>query len=242
MPNGDTVSLTEKSSGHYTFSGVPCDARELEIIGCACSGIAIVRRAPRSAAAKKHGRKQSLELWHCRFGHMSPKCIKKMVDDKLVGGIDGYIDWSRGPCNVCATTKLKPAGRKFTGQIRSSAPLEIVHVDGVEGFSCKSFGNKMGYLFVDDYSRAKFFYPIKKKSDFLLVLKQLVTKLSKAKRQVKSVHIETLQSDWASEISAGATKKWCDEQGIRLQHSAPGSHQENGIVEKSIDVVKTFTR
>ena len=227
---------------HYTFYGAPCNLEELSAMGSAYSGIAIVERAPRSVASKKHTHKQSMGLWHCRFGHMSPACIKTMVDKNMVKGIDGYVEWSRGPCNVCASTKLKPAGRKFIGGLRSTAPLQPIHVDNVEGFTCKSFGNKTGHLFVGDYSRAKFFYPVKKKSDFLQVLQQLITKLSKANRTVSSVRINAIQSDWASELSAGKTKQWCDQNGIMLQHSSPGSHKENGIVEKSIDVVKSAAR
>ena len=180
ISEGDKVPLKEQRNGHYTFIGVP--ATQDDLIGEACSGIAIVERAPRSAAAKKHREKVPAELWHCRFGHMNPTTISKMNELGLVKGMCEISDWSRGPCNICAQTKLKPAGRKFIGELRASAPLEMIHVDNVEGFKCKSFGNKSGYLFVDDYSRAFFFYPVKRKSEFLSCLQQLVTKLTQAKR------------------------------------------------------------
>ena len=132
---------------------------------------------------------------------MAPDTIKKMEQRGLVKGLENLKDWSRGPCHVCHTTKLKPAGRKFIGELRTNAPLQLIHVDNVEGFTCRSFGNKSGYLFVDDYSRAKFFYPVKRKSDFLNCLQQFVTKMSKAQRQIKTISIQGIQSDWASKIA-----------------------------------------
>ena len=116
--------------------------------------------------------------------------------------------------------------------------MELIHSDNVEGFKVKSIqGYTRGYLFVDDYSRSVYFYPVKNKKGqtYLQCLKDLNTRLKSDSRSIKTIVLQGLQSDWAKEISAGANKAWCDEVGIKLQHSAPGSHQENGVVEKAVE-------
>ena len=141
---------------------------------------------------------------------------------------------------MIANLKTKPRA-KLEG-IRSTEPLELVHVDGVEGFSVASFGKKGGYLFTDDFSRAKFFYGVAKKSDFLGVLQEFIAQLNQRCHKVQTVMIGCIQSDFAAELSAGKTAAWCASAGVKLQHSAPGSHREAGIAEKAIDIVKQRAR
>jgi transposase InsO family protein len=203
-----------------------------------------VERPPASVDAKKHRNSADFAVWHRRLGHLSMGAIKVLFGQDLVRGAKptGAPGDCDTPCPVCVETKLKPKGRKSIGRMRSTAPLELVHVDNVEGFTCESFGNRSGYLFVDDWSRATFFYPVKRKSDFLGALQSFCARVANDSRSVKQILIKALQTDFAGELSAGKTAKWCAENGIRLQHSAPGSHAENGIVEKAIDTVKACAR
>jgi hypothetical protein len=211
-------------------------------------GLAIVRRSPVSVDSAKQRAGVDIETWHKRLAHLSNQNVKFMVDNQICEGIkivetkgDGPVTPDK-PCHSCVTSNLKTKPRAKLDGIRSTKPFELVHVDGVEGFGVESFGKTRGYLFTDDYSRAKFFYGVSKKSDFLAVLQEFSAQMKQRSHTVKAVVINSIQSDFAAELSAGKTAAWCAERGIKLQHSAPGSHKEAGIAEKAIDIVKSRAR
>jgi hypothetical protein len=243
MQNGVKIPFSEASNGAFMLTASvrphPSDGEAMS-----AEGIAIVRRSPVSVSAHKLSAGVDAATWHNRLGHLSDANVNFLVQNHVCEGIKitGKITDTRLPCAACVTANLKTKPRVKLDGIRSEAPLEVVHVDGVEGFTCESFGKTRGYLFTDDYSRAKFFYGVSKKSDFLSVLQEFTAQMQQRSRKVKIVMIGTMQSDFAAELSAGKTAAWCAEHGIKLQHSAPGSHKEAGVVEKAIDIVKTRAR
>ena len=207
-------------------------------------GLPLAIRPPVAVDNKRHRAHVDRDVWHDRLGHISPLKIDKMGDTTVKGllmiksGEPGHKD----NCITCLQANLKRTPRKIKGGIVTTHPLERVHVDGVSGFEVASFGKHQGYLFVDDFSRHKWFGGTRSKSNFLDVLKEYITFIKLKTHSVLEIVIGTIKSDWASELSAGKVKKWCDEQGIKLVHSSPGVHQENGVAERSIGVVKEVAR
>ncbi len=61
---------------------------------------------------------------------------------------------------------------------------------------------------------------------------------------LKTIVINCIQTDGANELVEGATvtRRWCEENQISIQISAPGVAQENGIAEKSIHLVKKMAQ
>jgi hypothetical protein len=235
------VPFQEAPNGSFTLHASVDNSKQ----GVAMNGLAIVRRSPVAVDNARLRAKVDLSTWHERLGHLSKKNIKLLVDKHIVEGIKIATHKGEVPethCPTCVMANLKTKPRAKLDGIRSTKPLELVHVDGVEGFSVESFGRRRGYLFTDDYSRAKFFYGVTKKSDFLAVLQEFTAQMKQRSHSVKTVLIGCIQSDFAAELSAGKTSAWCAANGVKLQHSAPGSHKEAGIAEKAIDIVKSRAR
>ena len=207
-------------------------------------GLPLAKRPPCAVDNRRHRKQVDQATWHDRFGHISPSTLAKMGDTTVKGLqiTKGKELGHKDQCPVCLQANLKKTPRSLRHGIKTSQPLELVHVDNVEGFKVKSFGKSQGYLFVDDYSRHKWFGATNSKRNFLDILQEYCTFVKTKSRRVTEVSIQSLRTDWATELSAGKTKKWCDENGIKLTHSSPGVHQENGIVERAIGTVKEVAR
>ena len=59
---------------------------------------------------------------------------------------------------------------------------------------------------------------------------------------LKTIVINVIQTDGASELVEGDPRRWCEENQIAIQISAPGVAQENGIAEKSVHLVKKMAQ
>ena len=184
--------------------------------------------------------------WHKRLGHMSIKAILHTAAHENVRGlalVEASDMTSPIPCNACVQANLQLTPRKASETLRSTHPMELVHVDGTFISRILSFGCLFGYTFTDDCSRARDFEGVRRKSDFLQALQRFIQLYAlKAGYTLKTILISCLQTDGGSEIVDGATRRWCEENQIAIQVSAPGMSQENGIAEKSNDLLKKMAR
>ena len=208
---------------------------------------AIADRPPASVSAMSL-KPASAELWHNRLGHMAIKAIQHTAKHQCVHGLvlQNVSDLpSKVPCGACIEAGLRPTPRKeipIAESVRSTAPLGLVHVDGIT-MKLPSFGCIGGYLYVDDYSRVRSFIGVKYKSQFLMSLQRFNQLYAHSSgHTLKTIVINCIQTDGASELVEGATRRWCEENQIAIQISAPGVAQENGIAEKSVHLVKKMAQ
>ena len=100
----------------------------------------------------------SSTLWHRRLGHISIDKIKRLVNDGVLSTID-FID-----CETCVDCiKRKQTNKSKKGATRSSAILEIIHID-ICSLDMDSHGKKYFITFIDDYSRYIYLYMLHNKN------------------------------------------------------------------------------
>ena len=134
---------------------------------------------------------------------------------------------------------------KVSESLRSSAPMELIHIDGIGPFKVMSFGCIFGYTFTCDFSRVRYFIGVARKCQFLMALQRLIqlhVYAYKAGYTVNTIVINCIQTDGAGELVNGETRRWSEANQIAIQTSAPGVPQENGITEKSNDLIKKMAR
>ena len=100
-------------------------------------------------------------LWHCRFGHIGVKRMKKLHVDGLLESLDYE---SLGACEPCLMGKMTKTSFSRTME-RATDLLEIIHTDVCGPMSVEARGGYRYFLtFTDDLSRYGYIYLKKHKS------------------------------------------------------------------------------
>lgn len=105
----------------------------------------------------------SEDIWHCRLGHANSKLLQHLHNSKEI-----YINKS-STTSVCEPYQMGKSSKLqfFSSSSRVEKPLEKIHCD-LWGPSpvVSNQGFKYYAVFVDEYSRYTWFYPMKLKSEF----------------------------------------------------------------------------
>ena len=112
-------------------------------------------------------------LWHCRLCHHHLAGVKKLLSGNLVMGFQ--LDSQANPDLVCEACKAgKMHANPFPiSQSRASRPLQLIHsnMHGPVKVST-SQGYRFWITFIDDHSRFKAVYLLKRKSEAFAAFKQ----------------------------------------------------------------------
>lgn len=128
------------------------------------------------------------------------------------------------PCQMGKSSKLP----FYTSMSTTLESLDRIHCD-LWGPSpiVSNQGFKYYAIFVDDYSRYSWLFPLKAKSDFYQVFvafqKQIENQLNKK--------IKVFQSDGGGEFTSNIFRKYLAEKGIIHHMSCPATPQQNGLAE-----------
>ena len=164
---------------------------------------------------------------HEMLGHVGEKCLRetsKLFGWKLIGNLQ--------VCAGCAAAKAKARAVPKMTQEKATTPGERLFIDISGPYAKSAVGNQYWVMAVDDYTRKRWSYFIKKKSDIGIVIGALLTKLAGAGHKTKFV-----RCDDAGENSK-QLKKVCENQGVKMEFTAPHTPQHNGVVERGFVTVR----
>ncbi|KAL8091512.1 hypothetical protein AgCh_033945 [Apium graveolens] len=164
-------------------------------------------------------------LWHLRLGHINLRRIQRLVVD---GPLSSLAVEPFPVCESCLEGKMTNRPFKAKGN-RAKQLLELVHSDLCGPMNIQARGG-YEYLvtFIDDYSRYGYVYLLHRKSECFDKFKEY--KAITEKRLNKS--IKSLRSDRGGEYLLGEFREYLSENGIESQLTAPGTPQQNGVVER----------
>ena len=155
--------------------------------------------------------------------------INEAVIKKLVTGLVLESKKLQDPiCEPCLAGKMH-TNPFSTSYHCTSAPLELVHSD-VHNVNHHTFmGYRYWVMFINDYSRYRFVFPIRKKSEVLQTFKNFEVY---AKNQ-SGHHIETLHDDKGSEYVSNELEQFAKSCRITWQHTVQNFPLQNGIGERA---------
>ena len=108
----------------------------------------------------------SVSLWHRRLGHLSQSGMKILSRFGYVPGFN-FSDFSI--CEHCLYGKQTQSPHK-RGSTRKSEPLALVHSDVCGPMPTLSMGGASYFvMFIDDFSRKVWAYPLKRKDEVFSV-------------------------------------------------------------------------
>lgn len=174
-----------------------------------------------------------LQLYHERWGHQDKQHVKNMLEREL--GIKVKLE--KEVCEPCMYGKSHRLS--FGTRIKATKPGELISTD-VCGPFAESFAKKR-YLvvFKDSYTKFRYGFVVKKKSEVANVLKEM---LAHAKKQGHS--IKELLSDNGGEFDNEEIKFFLKKEGITQRLTAPYTPEQNGGSEREnrtiVEMARTF--
>ncbi|GJR06488.1 zinc finger, CCHC-type containing protein [Tanacetum coccineum] len=177
-------------------------------------------------------------LWHARLGHLNFDDINKMTRKGLVEGIP-RINHAGQICDACLLGKHSRTPFPNQAKFRSKNPLDLVYGDLCGPIiPATHSGKKFIFLLVDDCTRFMWAY-------FLTTKDQAFSTFKEFRQQIKMetrMKLRMLRTDRGGEFTSNEFTKYCKENGIARQLTAPYSPQQNGVVERRNRTVLSTTR
>ena len=197
-----------------------------------------------TSKAESTANSKLIQLYHNRLGHPSYDSVRTIFAHRMGKDTDkvlrGRAIPATDPTEMCEACHLGKSHRTPLPQqsaTRSTAPLELVHMDVCGPFRvASSGGSRYWLLIVDDYSRHTFIRFLKQKSEAAGVFHQF-----KAYAELhfkKSGHvIKKIRVDLGGEFGSVAFRRSLAEQGITVQETSAHTSEQNGVVERKHRVV-----
>ncbi|RVW82846.1 Retrovirus-related Pol polyprotein from transposon TNT 1-94 [Vitis vinifera] len=171
------------------------------------------------------GVKASTATWHCRLGHPSSSTLHNVLHNYSLPISDFFNKES-----ICVSFQLGKSKQSpfSTSSRESTAPLELIHFD-VWSTSTLSLSGCLYYvIFIDDFTRFCWLYPISNKSDVYATFVKFEILVEKQ----FSYPIKQLQSDNGGEYCSTIFKQFLSDNGIFYRISCPYTSQQNGLTER----------
>ncbi|KAJ9555163.1 hypothetical protein OSB04_009777 [Centaurea solstitialis] len=191
-------------------------------------GLYILEQGHKSFLAKLSSTRllASFELWHNRLGHVAFDVISFLAKTKRLS-LTSILP-APHLCSSCQLAKSKRLPFDINPK-RSLHVLDLVHCDlwGPAPVMSKD-GYRYYIIFVDDFSRFTWFYPLKSKSEVFTVLSSFVTFVqTQFSRKLKA-----FQSDGGTEFLNSRVHAFFVQNGTHHRTSCPYTPQQNGRAER----------
>ena len=166
------------------------------------------------------GEKVGSESWHHRLGHPNMRVLMKVISTY------GFPPLSINKTTSCDTSKSHRLPYS-TSSHQTTKPLEIIH-SNLWGSSpiISHTGHKYYVIFIDDFTRYTWLYPLKLKSDVESVFLNFQLRVE-CQFDRKIINF---QSDWGGEFQS--LTKHFTRQGIAHRVSCPHTPVQNGTAER----------
>ncbi|KAK2365584.1 putative mitochondrial protein [Trifolium repens] len=177
-------------------------------------------------------------MWHHRFGHLNFKSLSLLKSKEMVHGLP-LIRTPSTVCEECCAAKQTRNSFKNELPMRSTQKLEMVYSDVCGPFEVKSIGGNSYFLtFIDDYTRHVWLYLIEKKSEVFTKFKKFKILVEKQ----SGYSVKKLRTDGGGEYTSLEFAKFCEEEGIVHEVTAPYTPQHNGVAERKNRSIMNMAR
>jgi len=176
-------------------------------------------------------------IWHKRAGYISMKTISKISKLDLVRGLPEINFEKDKICEACVKGKQVKSSFHSKDFISTKRPLELLHIDLFGPISIESLGGKKyGFVIVDDFFRFTWVLFLKHKNDSFEAFQSFCKKV----QNEKETNIISVRSDHGGEFENSSFEQFFSDNGISLDFSCPRTPQQNGVVERKIELCKRW--
>ena len=184
-------------------------------------------------------------LYHQRANHIGYYQMLRQSRLQMVKGCGFTYEELKqhGPffCHFCAQTKLQRLPVYKSVSDKSPPPPGVHWCVDLKGPMQRTFSK---YIFcfdaIDVGTMTTVHYPMKHKDELPQCLQRLQSMVKSMQKE--PIGIRILQSDAERVIILGASAKFCDDNSIKMTHSAPYVKEQNGQIESAIKTDYTTAR
>ena len=163
-----------------------------------------------------------LQLYHERMGHQNKRHVKDVMQEEF----DIKVNVNNETCEACMYGKAHRL--KFGTRERATAPGELIHADVCGPFEMPSAkGYRYFVLFKDDFTRYRYIFFLKDKSEVAAKLEQMLAETKTIGHTVKE-----FLSDNGLEFNNDSVRQILSRYGIRHRLVCPYTAQQNGCAER----------
>jgi transposase InsO family protein len=166
----------------------------------------------------------SSSLWHNRLGHPQQIVLHHVLQKRLSLPVSN----THSVCSHCLAGKMHQLPFPKSVSI-TSRPLEIVHSDvwGPAPITSNN-GTRFYVIFVDDFTRFTWFFPLHHKSQVLSSFMHFKSTME----NLLSCTLKILRTDCGGEYSKHEFQNFCSSTGVLHQFTCPHTSQQNGVAER----------
>ncbi|KAL8135806.1 hypothetical protein AgCh_010426 [Apium graveolens] len=151
------------------------------------------------------------------------------VKKDLVRGLPKSIFAPDGLCDSCQKAKQRKSSFKSKTESSILEPYHLLHVDLFGLVNVMSIAKKKyAMVIVDEFTRYTWVYFLHKKNETASTLTDHVRQLDKLLKD----SVKIIRSDNGIEFKNSIMEEFCKEHGIKHEFPAPGTPQQNGVVER----------
>ena len=214
------------------------DTQGREVFKVQMEGKSFVLNLMEQEQAAVHKEDNNTMLWHRRLGHFHHTALLFMKKNNLGEGLP-ELEEELPTCAAFQYGKQTRLPFPKNKAWRATQKLQLVHTDVGGPQKTPSLNDSKFYIaFIDDHTRMCWIYFMKFKSEVANIFwkfKAWVENQSKCKMQV-------IRSDNGTEYTSEKFNKFCENEGIEHQLTAPYTPQQNGVVERKNRTVMEMTR
>jgi hypothetical protein len=195
-----------------------------------------------SAEVSTSSKISNTQLWHLRLGHVNARYLG-LMKDKVKGLSDLPRQLPEFICHCCREAKMRHANQAKESESRAKEPLELIHIDTagpmkVQGVHAEKYFTTM----TDDYSRFRWVYCHRSKSDLLTLFKQFIVDSQAMLIYSRVRAIRRLRSDNGGEYCSREFETYLLDHKIKHEYSNPDEQFQNARAERTIGMVSTMAR
>lgn len=188
-------------------------------------------REPMDLAAVGFGTEKmgSLQVWHEKLAHQNVEQVKYILRERqmVVPSPNEFF------CGPCVEGKHKRESFPLS-KTKTTETCEIIHADICGPMETQSLGNaKYFLLIVDDFSKYRYVYFLKHKSEAVEKMKVFL----QLAKNVTGKNVKILRTGNDLELVSHEMVKLTESLGIRHQRAAPYCPEQNGKVEREMRTI-----
>ncbi|KAK1394100.1 hypothetical protein POM88_013156 [Heracleum sosnowskyi] len=167
--------------------------------------------------------------WHKKLSHLNFSNINELVKKDLVRGLPNVLYTPDGLCDACQKAKQRRTSFKSKSESSIEEPYHMLHLDLFGPVNIMTISKKRNTLvIVDEYSRFTWVYFLHRKDETPEILLDHVRMIETTTKY----KVKILRSDNGTEFKNSKMEEFYKYKGIVQQFSAPGTPQQNGVVER----------